>query len=152
MKKPIADLVFVSGQFVLFVLYIFELLPKLKLPFFVSVTGLFISIAGFAVSLLSVLKLDQNLTVYPTPKIDSELITTGLYKYVRHPIYAGILFFAFGFALFWSSGFKLLISIILLIWFWFKSVYEEKKLSEKYSNYKQYQHNTGRFFPKIFKR
>jgi protein-S-isoprenylcysteine O-methyltransferase Ste14 len=68
---------------------------------------------------------------------------------VRHPIYAGIIFFAFGFALFWSSGFKLIISTALLLWFWLKSVYEEKKLDSRYSNYKQYKQKTGRFFPKL---
>ena len=149
MKKPVQDIVFVAVQFVLFVLYIFELLPKLKIPFAVSIAGLPVAVAGFIVSLLSVFKLDQSLTVYPSPKPGSELITTGLYKYVRHPIYAGILFFAFGFALFWSSAFKLIISAVLLLWFWLKSNYEEKKLQDRYSNYKQYRQTTGRFFPKF---
>lgn len=149
MKKPIKDVVFVTVQFLLFGLYVFELLPKLKLPFLVSIVGLPVAAAGFIVALLSVFKLDQNLTVYPSPKQGSELITTGLYKYVRHPIYAGIIFFAFGFALFWSSGFKLLISAALLLWFWLKSVYEEKKLAARYSHYKQYQQQTGRFIPKF---
>lgn len=149
MKKPIQDIVFVTVQFVLFVLYVFELLPKLHLPFFISVAGLVVAVAGFIVSLISVFKLDQSLTVYPSPKPGSQLIITGLYKYVRHPIYAGIIFFAFGFALFWSSGFKLIISTALLLWFWLKSVYEEKKLQDRYSNYKQYKQKTGRFFPKL---
>lgn len=149
MKKPVQDIVFVAVQFVLFVLYILELLPKLKIPFAFSIAGLLVAVAGFIVSLLSVFKLDQSLTVYPSPKPGSELITTGLYKYVRHPIYAGILFFAFGFALFWSSAFKLIISAVLLLWFWLKSSYEEKKLQDRYSNYKQYKQTTGRFFPKF---
>ncbi|MBK5193648.1 MAG: isoprenylcysteine carboxylmethyltransferase family protein, partial [Flavobacteriaceae bacterium] len=77
----------------------------------------------------------------------SELIITGLYKWIRHPIYSGILLLAFSFALYQNSGFKILISFFMLILFYFKTGYEEKQLSLKFPEYKNYKMNTGRFLP-----
>jgi protein-S-isoprenylcysteine O-methyltransferase Ste14 len=148
MNKPIQDYLFVSVQLLLLGLYLFELLPVMKIPDFISYVGLFIAIVGFAIALLSVVQLSSSLTVFPSPKSGSEFITKGLYKYSRHPIYTGVILFTFAFAVFRESYFKLIISAVLLFWLYLKSSYEEKKLEEKFSDYKTYQQNTGRFFPK----
>ncbi|UBB90380.1 isoprenylcysteine carboxylmethyltransferase family protein [Candidatus Kaistella beijingensis] len=149
MIKTSKDYLFVSIQFLLFALYLFDFLPKFDILVIYTYLGLFFATLGMVISVISLSNLDENLTVFPTPKENSELITNGLYQFSRHPIYTGILLFVFGFAIFWESYYKLLISVLLLILFYLKTLYEEKQLKKKYPNYIHYQKVTGRFFPKI---
>lgn len=149
MTKSSKDYIFVSIQFLLFGLYAFDFLPEIKLPQLVEYIGFFFSIIGIIVAVLSVLQLNTNLTVFPTPKSDSELITFGMYQFSRHPIYSGILLFVFGYAIFKHSFYKLLVSSFLLVLFYFKTNYEEHQLERKFSEYFNYKQKVGRFFPKI---
>lgn len=149
MKKSWKDYLFVSIQFLLFGMYAFDFLPKIVIPQGLKYIGLVVSILGLVISVVSVLQLNKNLTVFPTPKSNSELVTIGLYKFSRHPIYSGLILFTFGYALFSFSLYRFGIALILLGWFYLKTVYEEKKLIKKFSNYQLYKKNSGRFFPKI---
>lgn len=149
MIKSWKDYLFVSIQFLLFGLYAFDFLPPFKIPQLVKYIGLIFSILGFIIALLSVVQLNKNLTVFPTPKTDSELITFGMYKFSRHPIYTGLILFTFGYAIFKASLFKVLIALVLLLLFYFKTNYEEQKLLQKFPNYKDYKKKVNRFFPKI---
>lgn len=149
MKPAWKDYLFVGMQFLLFALYFFDFLPKLQIPKLFSFLGLAVAILGILIVLFAILKLDKNLTAFPTPKTDSELITSGLYRYFRHPIYSGIILFVFGYAVFRMSFYKLIIATILFFWFFLKTNYEEKQLQKKYPDYKNYKEKVGRFFPKI---
>src|SRR5438270_9295348 len=58
-----------------------------------------LNIAGVVVAIAARRKLAGNWSSDVVLKEDHELITTGLYSYVRHPIYSGILLMALGTAL-----------------------------------------------------
>ena len=150
MIKSWKDYLFVSIQFLLFGLYAFDFLLHFELPQAVKYIGLVVAIIGF-IAALSVLQLNKNLTVFPTPKTDSELISFGMYKLSRHPIYTGLILFTFGYAFYKVSFLKLVIALILLLLFYFKTNYEEQQLLEKFSDYKEYKKKVNRFFPKIKK-
>ena len=147
MIKSWKDYLFVSIQFLLFGLYSFDFLPHFELPQSVEYIALVLAIIGFIISALAVLQLNKNLTVFPTPKKDSELITFGMYKLSRHPIYTGIILFTFGYAFYKVSFLKLVIALILLLLFYYKTKYEEQQLLQKFSDYKEYQKKVNRFFP-----
>lgn len=149
MRKTSKDYIFVVIQFLLFGAYAFDFFQSLEFPKFLATFGMVIAFIGFMIALLTVFELKSNLTVFPTPTEKAELLTHGFFRYSRHPIYTGILMFAFGYALYNYSLYKLLISGLLLIWFYLKSNYEEKQLSQKFTSYKEYQEKVGRFFPKI---
>jgi protein-S-isoprenylcysteine O-methyltransferase Ste14 len=149
MIKSWKDYLFVCIQFLLFGWYAFDFLPKFEIPQLFKYIGLLLSIIGFIISVLAVLQLNKNLTVFPTPKTDSELITFGMYKFSRNPIYSGLILFTFGYAFFKMSMFKILIAVLLLLLFYFKTNYEEQRLLNKFSDYQNYRKNVGRFFPKI---
>ncbi|NRT17104.1 protein-S-isoprenylcysteine O-methyltransferase Ste14 [Flavobacterium sp. 28A] len=151
MMKTWKDYLFVSIQFLLFGLYAFDFLPSFDLPQSLKMLGLVVAIIGFIISALSVLQLNKNLTVFPTPKTDSELITFGMYKLSRHPIYTGLILFTFGYAFYKVSFLKLVIAFVLLLLFYFKTKYEEQQLLQKFSDYKEYQKKVNRFSPKIKK-
>lgn len=143
---------FVGLQALLFLAFILEIeilkfnrLESLQ-PVFLVLSGI-----GFLLLLLSLLQLSDSLSPFPRPKKNGRLITSGLYSYIRHPIYTGILIFLFFLALYFGSGYKLGIVFLLVMLFWFKSEYEEAQLCSKYPNYNNYRKLTGRFLPK-FKR
>lgn len=149
MKKTSKDYIFVVIQFLLFGVYAFDFFQSLEIPKFLATFGMVIAIIGFMIALLTVFELKSNLTVFPTPTEKAELLTHGFFRYSRHPIYTGILMFAFGYALYKYSIYKLLISGLLFIWFYLKSTYEEKQLAQKFISYREYKEKVGRFFPKL---
>ena len=144
------DYKLVGLQMLLFILYVFD--PKilsLAFPALIKTGAFIVSLLGVVVLILAMLQLSKNLSPFPSPKTNSELVQSGLYKYVRHPIYTGILISSFSFALATASGYRILISILLYILFIVKSEYEETLLMQRYKEYESYMKKTGRFFPKI---
>lgn len=142
------DILFVLLQFALFAAYLFEV-HALEIGLPENIRNLFLPFVAFGILmiLISMLQLNKNLSPFPSPKKQSELITSGLFKNIRHPIYSGIIITAIFLALYFNSGYKILISLLLLLLFYHKSEYEEKKLLEKFPEYERYKLTTGRFFP-----
>ncbi len=89
---------------------------------------------------------------YNTADLDEELYfrIEGPYKFCRHPLY----FFSIIFLLFRPEMdlFYLNFLICIIAYFYIGSIYEEKKLTEKFGDeYVKYQKNTPRIFPFFFK-
>lgn len=144
------DFFFVALQLLLFAAYLFEFhVFELEVPDEVDFLHLVFAVFGIFMIGLGMLQLNKNLSPFPTPKNDSALITGGLFKYVRHPIYTGILITTFFLAFYLNSGYKLIIFLLLAILFYFKSEYEEKALLERFPQYEGYKASTGRFIPKF---
>ena len=146
-NRSAKDYWLVGTQFFLFFLFLFPTNYHLQVATFFQIPSLILSILGFIIVMVALFNLDKSLTAFPTPKSNSELITSGLYKYVRHPIYTGILLTVFGYGFYSESVSRLTISLLLLILFYFKTNYEEQKLSQKYPEYGAYKARTGRFIP-----
>lgn len=149
MRLTSRDIVLVAIQLFLCILYFvdFSILQVSGLGL-VSKIGLLIAISGAFICLLSILQLNTNLSPFPSPKQGSTLVKNGLYHYMRHPIYTGILFLAFGIAIYLGSAYKIFIGLLLLLLFDVKVRYEEKRLKQKYKEYEAYMKCTGRFLPK----
>ncbi len=149
-KLATKDIWFVSIQFVLFILYFIPLFSfTFNLSVFLKYTGRVLTVIGFLVIFIAIFQLNRNLTPFPTPVNKGTLIKTGLYKFIRHPIYSGIILAAIGFGLYNESLWKLSIGLVLWILFYFKSRYEETLLLKRYPDYESYCIRTGRFFPFI---
>ncbi len=149
MKLKSKDYVFVSIQLGLFLVYIlhFDLAP-FDGNILIRIISIIMIILGVLVALIAVLQLNTKLSPFPSPKANTIFITYGVYKYVRHPIYTGILLITFGYGLYLTSIYKIIISILLYTLFYFKSSYEENRLKIAFSDYESYQKKSGRFFPK----
>lgn len=144
------DFFLVAIQLVLLVAYLFDIpVFTLEVPDDVDFLHLVFAVFGILIIILGMLQLNKNLSPFPTPKKDAALMTGGLFKYVRHPIYTGILITTFFLAFYLNSGYKLIIFVLLLILFYFKTEYEEKALEEKFPEYESYKASTGRFIPKF---
>jgi protein-S-isoprenylcysteine O-methyltransferase Ste14 len=86
----------------------------------------------------------------PTPNQNADLVTSGLYERIRHPIYTGVLLIAFGITSWHGHVVTLTASILLVGLLTYKSLYEEDLLHKQYPQYRAYMQSTGRFLPKIF--
>lgn len=150
MKIKYKDLLFVSIQFILFALFTTDFDWSLGFSHWFRILNLFFSIIGLLIVILSILQLNKNLSPFPTPKDTSVLLENGLYKFIRHPIYSGIVLMLWGYSLYKDSWYKIGITLLLLLLFHFKTQYEEQQLQNKFKNYKAYKSKTGKFFPKIY--
>lgn len=145
-----ADISFTAIQFLVLLLFIVS--PNfytLNLPDFLFWCGIVIALLGFILFFVAVLTLGKSLSLYPTPSPKSELIIHGVYKYIRHPIYTGLLFFLLGLSIVLAGISKFILFVIALILFSKKADYEEKRLVLKFKNYEKYKAKTGKFLPKI---
>ena len=150
MNLKAKDIAYVGLQFTLFLSFLLDYsLLRFRLPVWTDHLLLPLILIGAGVVILALLQLKTNLSIFPTPLKGSNLITHGLFKYTRHPIYSGILLSAFSLALYLGSSYKLIIAFLLLLLFYFKSSYEEKLLLQKFPKYHEYMKRTGRFLPGI---
>lgn len=146
MKK---DIICVVTQFFLFALYFIDWnFYSYQLPSWLSYIALFLVVVGLLVVLFGILSLNVNFSPFPSPRSNASLISHGIYKYMRHPIYSGIIIALLAYALFSFSAFRLFITIGLITVFYFKTKLEEKLLRERFEGYSAYMKRTGRFFPK----
>lgn len=80
-----------------------------------------------------------------------ELVATGFYRYVRNPMYAGVLAMVFGHFL-WFGYWNLLVYAILvfLLFHAFVTYYEEPTLKRKFgAAYESYRKNVPRWMPRL---
>ncbi|MGO3184559.1 MAG: methyltransferase family protein [Aequorivita sp.] len=148
MKIPSKDILFVLLQFLLFIAFTFDIESMTILfPAFLFWFGVGFFVLGFVITVVAVLQLNVNLSPFPSPLPGAKLIETGVYKFVRHPIYTGLILAFFGYAFISDSGYKLVVAALLFLLFYFKTFYEEKQLLEKFPDYSEYKKRTGRFFP-----
>ncbi len=112
--------------------------------------GAALILIGGLTAMAGVLSLGRNLTAVPYPKADAALVENGAYRIVRHPIYCGLIFGAFGWSLLNSSLLTLLLALVLFIFFDVKSRREEQWLVERYANYTAYQARVHKLIPLIY--
>lgn len=89
------------------------------------------------------------------PKLRGKtLITTGAFKYFRHPLYAAILtFFNFGLAFFLNNWIFIIWAFLLHPIWHFLVRKEENDLKNIFPDeYNMYCNKTGRFFPRFFQK
>jgi protein-S-isoprenylcysteine O-methyltransferase Ste14 len=112
--------------------------------------GLALVVAGLVLAAWGLLDLRDALTPLPHPRDGAELVDTGSYRLVRHPIYGGIVLGSTGYALVVGSPLALAGTAILLAFFRLKSGREEAWLREHYPAYQAYATRTKRMIPWIY--
>ena len=149
MNDKIKSWLFVSVQAILLLILIFIPYPETKPVSSVVFIGQFIESIGIIVLIFSLYDLRKSLSALPLPKKNGVLQVNGLYRYLRHPMYIGVLTLSLGIAISSGSALKFFIVISLYVLFSLKASYEEKLLIAKYPGYKSYMHKTRSFLLKI---
>jgi protein-S-isoprenylcysteine O-methyltransferase Ste14 len=107
-------------------------------------------ILGAIIALIAAFNLGKNLTPLPRPKENALLIQDGLYRFVRHPIYFGVIMLCLGWGLIQQSTLVWLYVVIIAIFFDIKSRKEEQWLVERFSAYADYQGRVRKLIPWIY--
>jgi protein-S-isoprenylcysteine O-methyltransferase Ste14 len=94
--------------------------------------------------------LGQNLTPLPHPRDEGQLVKTGVYGLVRHPMYSGVIYLALAYGSWQMSWVHLVGSIILFVFFDAKSRKEEVWLIEKFTDYASYSNSVKKLIPWIY--
>lgn len=104
---------------------------------------------GIIILFISFKNLGRSLTANPVPLDKGNLVETGIYKYVRHPIYTGLLLAMLGTVVQSMDIVKFLVWLALLALLTYKAIFEESLLAKKYPGYVEYMKRTGRFVPRL---
>jgi len=128
--------------------------PQFRLPrgSLFYLVGLVLFVLGLTIRWVAIIQLGRFFTVNVTIAEDHELVTTGLYRYVRHPSYSGSLltFFGFGLCLVNWLALAVLFVPVALAFSWRIHV-EEKALREALGqSYESYSAQTYRLIPGLF--
>jgi len=114
-------------------------------------TGLALVVAGFLLITWTTVELGRQYSVYITLQQDHKLITSGPYRYIRHPRYLGVMVVALGLALLFRSGIALAALPFLLSLLIFRLTDEEKLLREEFgAQWEAYVQRSWRLVPFIY--
>src|ERR1700734_46387 len=112
--------------------------------------GLFLFALGLGFAIWARLHIGRNWGTPMSQKDEPELVTSGPYRLVRHPIYSGILLAGVGTAV--ALSWLWLIAVVLTgIYFTYSATVEERYLTEQFPDaYPAYKHSTKMLVPLVF--
>ncbi|BDX39736.1 protein-S-isoprenylcysteine methyltransferase [Tenuifilaceae bacterium CYCD] len=115
----------------------------------IATIGVNIILLGALIRWISIIQLKSAFTVNVAIANNHKLKTDGVYKYVRHPSYFGLLFIMFGFSVSMNSYISILIITIpmLLVILYRIKVEEEILLAEFGNDYSNYKNRTKKLIP-----
>jgi len=141
--KAFYELFLVFLQFFIISLHFFQLefIPQkqiIQVSRFYYLIGILIIIIAFFTILIAIKDLGRNLSPFPRPVNNSNLVTSGIYRFIRHPMYYSLIFISFGVFLIKLTIYYLFLSISLGLIIKFKISLEEQYLKNKFENYLLY--------------
>ena len=96
------------------------------------------------------ISLGRNLSPLPKPSSGTQLVQTGVYRFMRHPLYTAVLCGSIGWALVWQSWPALLAALALVPLLAAKARREERWLRQQFPEYAAYEQRVQRFIPWIW--
>ena len=141
--KAAYEIILVFLQFFIISLHFFqwEFIPQkqiIQVSTLSYLLGVLIIIIAFIIFLVAIKDLGRNLSPFPRPINNSNLVTTGIYRFMRHPMYYSLMFISFGVFITKLSIYYLFLSISLGLIIKLKIALEEQYLKNKFKNYLLY--------------
>jgi protein-S-isoprenylcysteine O-methyltransferase Ste14 len=109
--------------------------------------GALLFACGIALAVWARLNLGSNWGMPTSQRVDPELVTSGPYRFVRHPIYSGLLTAMLGTALV-NNLLGLVVVAVLVAYFYYCGIVEERNLTATFPKaYPEYRSRTKMLIP-----
>jgi protein-S-isoprenylcysteine O-methyltransferase Ste14 len=116
-----------------------------------EITADAVSFLGLVVAIWARTILGGNWSAGVAFKARHELVRRGPYRYVRHPLYSGILLLALGLGIWFGNLTGVTIFAVMFVAFWVRSREEEKLLTRHFPvDYPEYKRRTKALVPFVF--
>ncbi len=113
--------------------------------------GVALTAAGIGFAIWARLYLGGNWSGAVTVKVGHELVRTGPYRFVRHPIYTGLITALLGTGLLRAQVRGLIALVLIYAGFKMKSKIEERAMISTFGTaYEEYRRSTGAIVPKLY--
>ena len=145
-KEQLKSYLFVSVQFLCLIGFFYFGLEKT----FTVATQIFLFV-GCALLLWARQEMGKNnFRVQPIPKDSLQLVTSGPFKLIRHPIYTALLLGMLAIAINTNTWVAYMLWIFFFADLYFKLRFEEDLLLEKFPEYREYMNRTKRLLPWVW--
>jgi len=115
-----------------------------------EILGVALTVAGIGFAFWARFYLGSNWSSNVTVKVGHELVRSGPYRFVRHPIYTGMIVALFGTGLQRGQVRGLIAVVLLYVGFKMKSKIEERAMTSTFgAEYAEYSRTTGAIVPKL---
>ncbi len=124
-----------------------------QLPSWCGIIGCLIFIFSLWVLYRSHADLNQNWSPFLDIRKEHELVTDGIFRYIRHPMYAA--HFGWGIAqilLLWNWIVGPSMLILMMPLYFYRINKEENMMLKHFAEYEVYKKRTGRIFPRIMRK
>lgn len=115
----------------------------------VAIAGWLLIGSGIGLGAWSIITFGAGVTPTPVPSPNANLVSSGPFRWIRHPMYTGVMAIALGITLRTPSGGALALLAAIVIFFNVKARWEEQRLVDIYAGYPSYRKSAGRFLPHL---
>jgi len=147
-----------TGSMLLFFFLFYIILISGAGSFALSIVWLRLALAGFGtlavvagcyVNIRGRFDLGKNWSNQIRIYRDHTLVSSGMYRIVRHPLYASLIWMFIGASLLYVNLLALLSSLLVFLPFmYYRAKQEERLLEKEFDGYDAYRKKVGMFFPK----
>lgn len=109
---------------------------KFDIPVIIRFTGISFVAIGMIFFLTGLV------TIKTLESYDGDLIKTGIYSVIRHPMYTGFILWLIGFPIFCGAVFSFFLSVLFIANVLFWRSLEEKELEKRFPDYQDYKKTT----------
>ena len=139
-NKSFIEIILVIFQFIIISLHFIKLeflhnIQKIHSNSTFSFFGFIIILIASVIMLLAIKDLGSNLSPFPRPIANGKLVTSGVYSFMRHPMYYSLISVSIGVFIIKLSIYYLCLTISLILVIKLKINLEEKYLKSKFKNY-----------------
>jgi len=135
----------VIGNFI----WLLAMIYSVFLPLQFGTTWFYVGLSVFILGLILMAIATYNFIATPT----DQLITTGAYKFSRHPMYLATFFICLGAGIAAISWLFIFFSLMMAFCFYQEALIEEKYLINKFGDeYLEYRSKVGALFPKLWRK
>jgi len=115
-----------------------------------TISGLIIIAVGLIIGVIAVYHINQRISPNPYPFKSAVLITGGIYKFIRHPMYLSVILMTIGYCICIFSIYSMISIFVILAFFNIKIIFEEKALKDRFSEYEDYKKSTYKLLPFLY--